>query len=187
MVRPKYPDPISDRSLVKEVLFLVNNLFKKFSELGYFLRGGIDYGWMLDEKDLALGNPLATAYQIESKYAIYPRIVISEAFKDLLEEEGVDFVNLIRRKCEIYYINPFYSVVQSGDKIEYFKEYKKLLEKTIKGNQKKEQVYIKYEWLVREFNWFLGQYTKFAGLIEPDIELESDEIKRIKRLKIKIS
>ena len=63
-------DPHSDKSLAVDILFTISNLFRKFSQMGYFLRGGIDYGLMWDEKSIAMGVPLANAYLLESEKAI---------------------------------------------------------------------------------------------------------------------
>jgi hypothetical protein len=184
-------DPFNDKSLSIEILFTISTLFKRFSELGYFLRGGIDIGLMLDEDDIALGVPLANAYIMESGKAIYPRIIISDKLKKFLDDLRIDDntafnkENFLKQSCEVWYINPFYNIIKTDDKLSFFKEYKKCIQKSLKETADKEQVHIKHKWLANEYNDFLSRYTKEINYFEQDETVDADIVKKIKRLKIK--
>src|SRR5579859_3901531 len=69
-------DGTENPELFVEMLRLISMLMYEFVKEGYFLRGGVDAGWFLDADDIAVGMPLLTAYQLESKKAIYPRVLL---------------------------------------------------------------------------------------------------------------
>jgi hypothetical protein len=61
--------------------YLMNYLVKlsfELSRIGFMVRGGIVFGKLYHKKNIVLGDALIQAYELESKNAIYPRIIISE-------------------------------------------------------------------------------------------------------------
>lgn len=46
---------------------------------GFFLRGGISYGEIFDKNSFFYGNGLNQSYELESKTACYPRVIVSPA------------------------------------------------------------------------------------------------------------
>ncbi|MCD6460283.1 hypothetical protein J7L67_06410 [bacterium] len=60
---------------------------------GLLIRGAITYGDMLfpiiKEKNITLGPGVIDAYELESKIAIYPRIVISRNLYDYIKQEDI--------------------------------------------------------------------------------------------------
>lgn len=180
-------DMEEDRNIANEILFVVSNLFQKLASLGYFLRGGIDYGWMLDEEDIAVGTPLANAYHLESHYAIFPRVVISETFRKLLEDIDADFDFQLKRDKDLIYIDPFYNVIKAEDRVEFFEIYRRRIQEkldTCKGNLKIEE---KFKWLAQAFNDFLSQFIDNSGLIIENEEVTEEELDYLRDLKIKLS
>ena len=45
---------------------------------GFFVRGGLSLGWFHIDNGLIFGPALADAYELESRHAVYPRVVISK-------------------------------------------------------------------------------------------------------------
>lgn len=61
--------------------------FLSCMRLGFVIRGGIELGLAMDiDKDEIYGPALAWAYTLESRVAIYPRIVIGESLTRYLQE-----------------------------------------------------------------------------------------------------
>jgi len=83
-------DYVENPNLLVSLLFTISELFYSFAQKGYFLRGGIDVGKFVDEQEIALGIPLANAYLMESKDAVYPRILISAGYTELLKNYQAD-------------------------------------------------------------------------------------------------
>lgn len=183
-------DPYHDKSLIVDILFTISNLFRKFSQMGYFLRGGIDYGLMLDEKSIAMGVPLANAYIMESERAIFPRVIMSKRFIKFIDNKSFDghsqfnIQNFIKKSCEINYLNLFYNVIKTDDKVTFFKQYKQVIEDHLSFNSGKENIFMKYKWIAKEYNDFLNNYIENIEYFEQDIEFTDEEIIKLKSLKI---
>jgi len=185
----------NNRNLLVDILNTINNLFFKFAQKGYFLRGGIDVGKFVDEKDIAVGVPLACAVNLEKDVAMYPRIVLSDKYKTLLDvyeaeksisDDSIAQKNyLIKQHCEVFYINSFFHLVNNDNKIELLESMRNSISQNLAANIKKEKITIKYEWLAREFNSFLEDYTSDMIFLEKDIIPDMDEITKIKSLKFR--
>jgi hypothetical protein len=194
-------DYVEDHNRLIDVLITINDLFFKFAEKGHFLRGGLDVGMFIDEKNrenkspIAVGVPLATAYKIEQDVAVYPRIVLSDAYKKLLDsfeenksisEDTIAKKNLlIKQHYEIYYINTFFNLINNEDKIELLEKVKLSIEENLVATSK-EKVAIKYEWLAIEFNRFINEYISDLKDLETDFVVSDEEIEKMKSLKIKV-
>jgi hypothetical protein len=183
-------DPSDDGSLAVDILFTVSTLFKKFSDMGYFLRGGIDFGWMLDEKDIALGIPLANAYKMENTLAIYPRVLVSKAYLDYMnsihlnETDKFNFENFIKSSCELSYVNTFYNIVRNDAKIEFLATYSERISDKLEETKEGERIYMKFEWLKNEFNSFVESYLSEIEYFEQEIILTEEELDQIENIKI---
>jgi hypothetical protein len=60
------------------LLFVVHDLTNALLPRGIFIRGGVARGRMHHESDIVLGDAMVEAYDIESKVAGHPRIVLSK-------------------------------------------------------------------------------------------------------------
>lgn len=182
-----------------DLLFVISELYYEFAQQGYFLRGGIDYGLFIDEEEIAVGLPLVVAYELESKYAVYPRIVISDNFADQFQiyntegEKVFDYLYadmLIKNSCEIKYLNIFLNVFKSdfADRKElFFQAFKIALEKNLEENKFKELIYVKYKWLADEFNGFIDNFVNELAFLDVDFDPEEEVglLEYIKTQKIK--
>ena len=183
-------DPHHDKSLIVDILFTISNLFRKFSQMGFFLRGGIDYGLMLDEKSIAMGVPLANAYIMESKKAIFPRVIMSDRFIQFIDDKSFDehnqfnIQNFIKKSSEINYVNLFYSVIKTDDKVTFFDQYKQVIEDQLSINAGKENIFMKYTWIAKEYNEFLENYVENIDYFEQDLIFTEEEKNKLKSLKI---
>ncbi len=187
-------DYISNPDLLVNVLFTISELFYAFAQEGYFLRGGVDVGKFVDEKSIALGIPLLNAYLLEQKYAVYPRILISDNYRSKLKEyidmkrissassRNIDY--LLNQSCELYYLNVFYNVVRKEDKIDFFANFKNKIKENLDLTQQKEAIHIKYEWLADELNTFIDNYTKEIIFYDDDIEADKNLLDSINAQKI---
>ena len=83
-------------TLLLECIYTIKLMF--FYDLGMMLRGGIALGQLIHEEGGALFGPaMNEAYSLESKLAIYPRVVISDNAYNLLNKsrEGDPALNAI--------------------------------------------------------------------------------------------
>lgn len=71
--------------------------------IGFFIRGGVTIGPLHHDHRIVFGPALNRAYELESKEAVYPRIIIDPAILDRLP------INLpyVERDAEYTFIDPF--------------------------------------------------------------------------------
>lgn len=176
-----------------DILITINDLFFKFAQKGYFIRGGIDVGKFVDEKDIAIGIPLANAYKIEQNVALFPRIVLSDAYRKLLDNlENDKLISddliikknfLVKQHCEVFYINTYFNLFDNENKIELLKSIKQSILLNINSNIANEKNTIKYEWLAREFNFFIEEYINQLIFLETNFVASEEEVEIILSLK----
>lgn len=187
-------DYLENPNLLISLLVTVSQLFYAFAQKGYFLRGGIDVGKFIDEKQIALGIPLARAYALESKDAVFPRILISDRYYELIKDHSeqnkiteyssLNIDNLIYKSCEFYYLNVFFNVTGKEDKGLFFSSFREKILENLLLNSKKEKIFIKYQWLVEQYDSFLEIYYTTLIFNEEEDPLP-EVIDYLKTLKIK--
>jgi len=72
------------------------------ASMGFLLRGGIAVGNIIHDDEVVFGPALNRAYELESKVAIYPRIVVDEPVLKIGKIAGFDFV-----EHDIHFLDPF--------------------------------------------------------------------------------
>lgn len=75
---------------------------------GFFIRGGIAKGSYFSDENMIFSNALVNAYELESKKAIYPRIIVQEELVRTLKfkNDKINFL-LISDWENTVFINPF--------------------------------------------------------------------------------
>lgn len=97
-----------------EFLEILKNVFISFMVRGIYARGGIAYSKHFHSGRITYSHAIARAYEIESKEAIHPRIVLDKNILDmykvakglptiegkdlLIEQNGVVFLNILSEK-----------------------------------------------------------------------------------------
>ena len=182
----------SENSLI-DLLLIISELYFEFAQKGYFLRGGIDYGLFIDKSSIALGVPLATAYKIESTQAVFPRIVLSKNFVKQFEVysdtnttdySSILLESLIKRSCEIDYLNVFNHIFKVDNKEDFFIRFSSRIIENLTATSNNERVNIKFQWLANEFNSFIETYTASLAYFDVNFEATEEFISTIKQLKI---
>ena len=87
VVSYKVSAPSSVFDLISSIGFIVINMVMK----GYLVRGGVTVGQLHHSGDLLMGPAMNRAYEIESKEAIYPRVVIDESVLIAAGENRAEF------------------------------------------------------------------------------------------------
>ena len=171
---------------LQDLLLVITKLYFDFAKKGYFLRGGVDYGLFIDEETIAVGVPLANAYLLESKVAIYPRIVLSTNIVDQFQaynlsgekEFDYPFANVMIEGQDEKYLNIFLQVFQSDyveDKRLFFADFKQVISNHLEVNKQSERIYEKYRWLAEQFNIFIDKFVNELAYQDDNFDPESDE------------
>lgn len=171
---------------LEDLLLIISELYFDLAKKGYFLRGGIDYGLFIDENKIAVGVPLATAYELERDVAIYPRIVLSENLVNQFQEfnnSGDKVFNhvfteqLISSKDSVKYLNVFLHVFKSDyreQKEEFFSHFRSVIMHNLDENKTTEKIFIKYKWLADEFNSFIDDFVSILAFLDENINPEEE-------------
>jgi hypothetical protein len=183
-----------------DILSLLTLMVNEFMKEGYFIRGAIDAGWFLNYNDMAIGRPLVCAYHLETKKAIYPRIVLSNNYIEFLNQYKTlnkfpDYQiflldNYIKEDSDLSFLNPLLYVVNYEDKyskIEYFQNSSQIISANLDKYKSVDNVYLKYEWLAHQFNDFLEYYINDDAyrIIDNDqLVFSENELDLIKNSKI---
>ena len=136
--------------------------------VGVLTRGGISVGPTIHEDGILYGEGMLSAYHLESKAAVYPRIVIAN---DLARKHEKLLKNWIVLDADsVTYVNPFkFDAVAGGadelaadgydPRAVYFQEVRKHLINGI-ATASEEDHLAKYRWLANRFNVALADFNK---------------------------
>lgn len=154
-----------DNGAVIELIGSLQSLTKKFILSGFLLRGGLVFGEIYHDNDFIFGPAMNKAYDIESKSAIYPRIVIE---KEIIEYGQKYLPEYFNEGMENYIFNYVSNDIDSNFFIDYFqkgvdtfweieqndKKFIQSLEEIIRQglNEESDSVFIKYLWMKDKFN-----------------------------------
>ena len=150
-----------------DLLFRLSNITSWLNSYGFFFRGGIGYGKHFSDISptnyLIVSEGLVQAATIESKKAIYPRIVIDEiALNAILSDSNVKYHTLshyfIQDYNNLWFINPLFLNPDISDI--YYLSIKKIKEYEGKDFQNK------YIWIKELCNYFDSKYLIRAN---PDL------------------
>lgn len=162
-----------DPGAVIELIGSLQSLVKKFATKGYLLRGGLTYGDVYHDSDFIFGPAMNNAYDLESKSALYPRILIEneiiefgQKYHPRFFDEGMGnyvFNYVSKDTDDKYYVDYFQKGVDTFWEIEQNdKNFIQSLEKLIlQGlNEKSDNVFIKYLWMKDKYNQMILELRK---------------------------
>lgn len=94
--------------IVDKFLLLILSIQNKFFGENILVRGGVSIGEFYGDDLMVWGKALVESYDLESKCAIYPRIIITDQVKEKLDKEASCnvFGNVIMQDIDkLYYLN----------------------------------------------------------------------------------
>ena len=130
----------------------------KLLSQGISIRGGASLEKLVHTEKYCFGSAMNKAYEIESKIAVYPRIVIDNGYYEAMmlaangdEEVGEDIKNFVSRDNDgMWYINFAQALMWDiGEYEPYFEDCISAVEKQIAEHNDDLYVRSKYEWLKR--------------------------------------
>ncbi len=136
--------------------------------VGMLTRGGISVGRTIHEDGILYGEGMLSAYRLESKAAIYPRIAIANGLATKHEKLLKNWI--VVDVDSIVYVNPFkFDAVAGGaeelaadgydPRTVYFKGVREHLINGI-ANASEEDHLAKYRWLANRFNVALADFNE---------------------------
>jgi hypothetical protein len=133
--------------IIDKIAAIQINMFTHFGVLirGSIVIGNIKYN---SDKGLLFGQALINAYELESNYAIYPRILIDETVVKVIDGD-TNQLNITRDFDGQYYIDPLKWLVKlDSEKQSLLNLKEKVLQKI--NNERNIAVLSKYNWLLNK-------------------------------------
>lgn len=163
---------------------------------GFFIRGGVSYGKLIHTTSMVFGPALNEAYYLESKKAIYPRIIVNKEItsfaikykRDNQNEMSLrdDLKHLVVKDDDDQYFIEYMNnaVAQLNSPVHHLPVYMNNLRYFIvKGLAHKEpSVVVKYNWLKVKYNLFAEPIVSKVSNKEftYDDDLTKEEYEKIK-------
>jgi len=159
----------NEESEIFHTLLEIQWMIMRLITRGILCRGAITYGKLIHTDEFLFGPALAEAYILESKAALYPRVILHE---DLIELAGTtkrfhndpemekEFIKKLLEKDSdgMYYIDYFASAESELDNHYDFPEYLYNIRTIIKtGLDKSNSIFnsdirVKYQWMKERYN-----------------------------------
>ncbi|MDN3643621.1 hypothetical protein QWY87_12965 [Lutimonas halocynthiae] len=184
-----------EKSEIFSTLLEIKWMIMRLIYMGILCRGAITYGKLIHTKEVLFGPALAEAYILESKAALYPRVILHKDIIDLAgkatmehhtSKEEKEFVESLLEKDSdgMYYIDYFAKAQEELDDPQYgFPDYiEKIGKKIRKGLMGSSNVYksdlkVKYRWMKERYNKLIEnvQQESFINWLRNEGEYELAE------------
>jgi hypothetical protein len=154
---------------------------------GWFVRGGVAIGPLYFDDQVLFGPALAEAYELEQKVARDPRVVLSARVARLVTSH-LDFYAepffapqngyVLIDTDDTMFLNYLYEPIGSGEEdmtIDFLKRHRRIVERRLKENIARPQIWAKYRWVATYHNFFWVPIQKVSGPIEAVEAMNYDE------------
>lgn len=148
---------------------------------GIFVRGGISRGLNYMEDNIIFGESIIKSHDLESKEAIYPRIILDNSLNNILQKfaekttndnefwkqsllkdyDGYYFINYLNELLDLdkFCNSPEIKKELSKDPvIENLKIHKLHIEKNLNKYNLDNKIYSKFIWVAQYHNWFCNKH-----------------------------
>ncbi len=157
---------VNERSEIFSTLIEIQHLIMNFMVRGILVRGGIAYGKLIHTNQIVFGPGLVTAYETESRAALYPRVILDKTVIEIAkifhshggnpthEEESI--MNIVTKDTDdMYYIDYIHKAQSELDDpeldiVDYIEKLKNIIE-PLKDTQSPD-LKVKIGWLTNKVN-----------------------------------
>jgi len=151
-------------------------------KMGILMRGGLTVGNLCHNDNIVYGPAMIEAYELESKAAIYPRVVVNEEVFNIAAQIATAFANdgkithtaatdEVQEMKEMcckdrdghWFINFLSQSLEVNSVDNYFEALatlKNLISQEIEKNKLKPSIFLKYEWLKNYYNEVIAKFSK---------------------------
>lgn len=148
--------PYWEVNFFDRIVFIIYSLVILISKLArenFFIRGGIAIGEMFHDSTIFYGPALLKAYDLESRIANYPRVVLSSELEERINNPTVKIPYIKTSEDGLKYIDwiGFINNNKSSKDMWQIDKIKDFISNNIKFNNKNLKVKAKYEWLKKQF------------------------------------
>lgn len=156
-------------SFKKEAKFILDKILyiisfvqaNAIAKYGLLFRGAGTYGDMIHNDEYQFGRAYQHAYHLESKFAIYPRVILEKEYiNSLKKEEKESCLEFLKESDMYYYIDYLSNEVSSDDDCEKQKEFFVKIRNFILKKMNTEIRHMdKYLWLKYKYNIAIDKFN----------------------------
>jgi hypothetical protein len=162
--------PMSMKSAVHHLLMDIIYLQLRMMGADILMRGGIAIGDIYHNDNIVYGPAMIDAYELESKYAIYPRVILQQQVlaqaalnAEHPPDEELEYLSGLLEVDEdkqifVDYMLQWEELDEEYDYRLYLLKTRKLIENQL-ADQTRPDVLLKYNWLKRYYNSTLIKYN----------------------------
>lgn len=190
---------VNEPSQVFYTLHGILLLIMNFMYRGILVRGGISYGKLIHNDKILFGPGMITAYETESKAALYPRVILDKTVLEIAkmfhaegsdpESEEESILSIVTKDTDdMYYIDYIQKAESELDLPEYeMPTYISNLRKVIEKNMEFDapDIKVKTGWLINKFNLLIESATnvEFIEKLKASGEVElADYYSKLKKI-----
>ena len=144
-------------SIIECIFYVLIDLCRDAMNYGILLRGAITKGLLYHKGQVILGEALVEAYNLESKEAKYPRIILSPSIAEIVSPEQIR--NIKMDSDGFYFIDWLEDIL--GDRLNNFetkKEYQNIIELNLNKHINNSRIIAKWRWFANYYNQIIKQY-----------------------------
>ena len=157
----EFKESVTAHFVMHEVNSLITRIAASALSLGILIRGGATIGNLYHSNGVVFGEALVEAYMIESKLAVYPRVVLSPNITKNNEWMKASLPGIRKSDDGIYYFDCFSSLITKsfapggnwvGDSRSYFSNALAIIEKNLIDHKDKGEIryFSKWAWFANE-------------------------------------
>ena len=163
----------------------IQDLFMCLIFSNIICRGAITFGKLIHTENMVFGPALVEAYSLESKAAIYPRVLIESQIIDIAKKNHafhhsgfteLEYVNeMISKDSDDYLFVDYFSKSISHiteingfnfSQSDYIEKLKDIIELGLNASLKNKEIHIKYSWMRNKFNKMINKIKQNMDKIE---------------------
>jgi len=164
---------VDERSEIFSTLIEILHLIMNFMVRGILVRGGIAYGKLIHTDKVVFGPGLVTAYETESRAALYPRVILDKTVIEIAKifhsqggnpaHEEDSIMNVVTKDTDDMYFIDYIQKAQSElddpemDMADYIEKLKNIIE-PLKDNESPD-IKVKIGWLTNKVNSLIESAT----------------------------
>jgi len=160
---------------------------------GMFVRGGVTYGELYHKESVCFGPAMIRAYKLESKQAVYPRIIVD---RDALQkgikyhasantpQQEKEYLQklLCKDEKDQYYFLDFLSQYQEFDEpedeyLDFLLKVKEHTKQRLLGHKDSIKIYQKYHWFAKYYNTSVNRILDASFIKDNDLLIPKEIIK----------
>lgn len=162
-------------------------LLEKYSLL---IRGGITKGKFYPSNEFVFGKGLIDVYELESKIAIYPRVILSKNIFSVETIKALEHSGYISKDSDDFYFIQYMNALGKEDNYETIrKNIKTLINRNCRyKNAVEKEVISDREKLISKYSWLITRYNSFcenSNLKEYQIDYETYINSKVLKTEIK--